>query len=633
MSTSYTGRDIQVLQGLEPVRLRPAMYIGNTSSSGLHHCFTEILDNAVDEALNGHCNKIDVIIGADNSVTVSDNGRGIPVDMHPVSGKNALETILTTLHSGGKFSQKNYQVSGGLHGVGISVVNALAEELRVTSYRDGFSFTQSFSQGNPKTKLSKAPLNGHVRGTEVYFRPDPEIFKDITFKTAVILERCRAKAFLTRGLKISVVDQINNQKEIFYYKEGIRDFINVLTAGKNCLLPEPFFLDHENDMRLELVLQWTSDTDSIVHSYANSIHTTGGGSHENGLKSGLTRAIREYISRNNLLPKGIKGMTADDVKEGLVAILSVFIKGNLEFQGQTKERLNSEVGPVVETMVRTAFENFLFHNPTSAELVVNRVLLACQARQASRLAQKTVRRQSYTKRLSLPGKLADCTSTDVNLTELFIVEGDSAGGSGKQARNRYYQAVLPMRGKILNVEQATSEKMQANKEIQDLINCLGTGMGKSFDYGRLRYGKICICTDADVDGYHISTLLLTFFYRYMPELIIRGHVFLAQPPLFQITTGSGKKQQVHYAYADQERDRFLAQDKNAVIKRYKGLGEMNVDELKETTLAPGKRRLLQVRIEDTVQTDQVFETLMGKDVSKRFLFIQENAGFVREVDV
>jgi DNA gyrase/topoisomerase IV subunit B len=633
MPTSYTGKDIQVLKGLAPVRLRPGMFIGNTSSTGLHHLFTEALDNAVDEALNGHCNRIQIIIGADNSITVTDNGRGIPVDKHPQSRKNTLETIMTSLHSGGKFSTKSYTISGGLHGVGISVVNALSETMQVTSRRDGVEWQQNFARGKRKSKLQEVGPTTK-RGTTVTFQPDPDIFKDVGFSPKVIKEQAKAKAFLTRGLTITVDDRINGTLDRFYFEEGIRNYIDDLVQKKEVVTEAPFYYSYDNDLRLEMVLWWTTATDRVIYSYANSVYTSGGGSHENGFRHGITRAVREYMTRQNNRLKKVKGITGEDVREGLVAVFSVFVSGNLEFQGQTKERLNSDIQPQVETAVRDGFENYLFHNPTVAEAIVDRIVLAAQAREASRQARQSIRRKSATSRLTLPGKLADCTSNRVDETELFIVEGDSAGGSSKQARDRRFQAVLPLRGKILNVEQASADKIRKNKEIQDLGRCIGTGVGDHFDYSRLRYGKIFINCDADVDGFHISTLLLTFFYRYMPELIEKGHIYLAQPPLYRIQVKEKKKKRVHYVYQEEDKEKLLeSHSPNAIsIQRFKGLGEMNAVELKETTMSPKTRTVLQVTVEDAARTNEAFETLLGREPARRYAFIQENAAFVGSID-
>ncbi|MEE9610354.1 MAG: DNA gyrase subunit B [Desulfatiglandales bacterium] len=633
MTTSYTGRDIQVLKGLAPVRLRPGMFIGNTSSTGLHRLFTEALDNAVDEALNGYCDRIHITIGADNRITVTDNGRGIPTDKHRQSRKNTLETIMTSLHSGGKFSTKSYKVSGGLHGIGISVVNALSEFMQVTSRREGVVWQQNFARGKRKSKLEDlGPTTEH--GTTVMFQPDPDIFKDVVFNPKAIKEQAKAKAFLTRGLTITVEDQINATVDRFYFEGGIRNYIEDLVRRKEVVTEAPFYFNYDNDLRLELALWWTTATERTVYSYANSVYTSGGGSHENGFRHAITRAVREYLTRQNNHLKKVKGISGEDVREGLVAVLSVFVSGNLEFQGQTKERLNSDIQPQVESVVKDAFENYLLHNRTAAEAITDRIMLAAQAREASRQARQSVRRKSATRRLTLPGKLADCTSNRVNETELFVVEGDSAGGSSKQARNRRFQAVLPLRGKILNVEQASADKIRKNKEIQDLSRCIGTGFGEQFDYSRLRYGKIFINCDADVDGFHISTLLLTFFYRYMPELIEKGHIYLAQPPLYRIQIREKKKKSVRYVYREADKDKLLQRysANTILIQRVNGLGEMNAAELKKTTMDPKSRTALQVTVEDAARTNETFETLLGREPAKRYAFIQENAVFVREID-
>jgi DNA gyrase/topoisomerase IV subunit B len=633
MATTYTGRDIQILKGLAPVRLRPGMFIGNTSSTGLHHLFTEAIDNAVDEALNGHCDRIHIIIGSDNSITVTDNGRGIPVDKHPQSRKNTLETIMTSLHSGGKFSTKSYKISGGLHGVGISVVNALSEFMQVTSCREGTRWQQSFARGKRKGKLEELGSATEC-GTTVMFRPDPDIFKDVVFNPKIIKEKAKAKAFLTRGLTITVDDQIDGTLDRFYFEKGIRNYIDDLVREREVVTEAPFYFSYDNDLRLEMVLWWTTAPERAIYSYANSVYTSGGGSHENGFRQGITRAVREYMTRQNNQFKKVKGITGEDVREGLVAVFSVFVSGNLEFQGQTKERLTSDIQPQVEMVVKDGFENHLFHNRTAAEAIVDRIVLAAQAREASRQARQSVRRKSGTSRLTLPGKLADCSSSRVAETELFIVEGDSAGGSSKQARDRRFQAILPLRGKILNVEQASADKIRNNREIQDLSRCIGTGVGDQFDYSRLRYGKIFINCDADVDGFHISTLLLTFFYRYMPELIEKGHIYLAQPPLYRIQVKEKKRKRVHYVYREEDKDKLLeSYSANAIsIQRFKGLGEMNAAELKKTTMDPKTRTALQVTVEDGARTNEAFETLLGREPARRYAFIQENAVFVREID-
>jgi DNA gyrase subunit B len=634
MTQSYTVKDIQVLQGLEAVRKRPGMYIGGTGREGMHQLVWEILDNSVDEALNGHCRQIEVVFSEDGSVTIEDWGRGIPTDRHPVTGTNTVETIFCHLHAGGKFDERAYKVAGGLHGVGASVVNALSERLVVEVRRGGNLYRQEFCRGEAKNRLRKVG-QAPDSGTKVRFWPDPLIFGDRTFSKSLIRERVETKAFLIAGLTIRLRDEAEGTEEIFHYPGGILDYLGKLVEGQELIEAQPFHFPHNNDLRLEVAMTWTLDTSSRVLSFVNSIPTPGGGTHETAFRNGVTRAVRNYIEKRNGIPKGVKGISSDDVREGLVAVLSLYIQGNLEFQGQTKEKLNSPVAQQVEPLVRTAFENWLHQNPTQASAIVNRVVLAVQARTASRAARDEVTRKAATRRLTLPGKLADCSSTSRDDSELFIVEGDSAGGSSKQARDRRFQAVLPIRGKILNVEQASDEKLKANKEIQSLVQSIGTGMGRGFDYTKLRYGRIIINTDADVDGHHIATLLLTFFYRFMPDLIAKGHVYLAEPPLYRIRVGSGKKNQIEYVYSDDEKDRLLKKrnGKEIEVQRFKGLGEMDAHILKSTTMDPATRGILRVSIDNIDRTNQAFDTLMGKDVRKRFLFIKENALEVRDLDI
>jgi DNA gyrase subunit B/topoisomerase-4 subunit B len=635
MSGSYTVEDIQVLRGLDPVRKRPGMYIGGTGQEGLHQLVWEILDNSVDEALNGHCSSIKVMLYRDGGIGVEDNGRGIPVEKHPATGKNSVETIFCNLHAGGKFDDDAYKVAGGLHGVGASVVNALSESMIVEVKRDGFRHVQNFRRGKALFPMRKTEgVKG--TGTKVIFLPDHEIFPESTFSRDIIRERLRTKAFLVAGLKITLSDETEGIKESFLYPEGITDFLQDLVRGRPLIDSQPFYYKYENDVRLEMVMAWTSDTSSRILSFVNSIPTPGGGTHETGFRNGITRALRNYIEKRNGLPKGVKGVSAEDVREGLVAILSVYLHGgNLEFQGQTKERLNSSTAMQVEPLVRTAFETWLHQNPTQAAAITNRILLASQARTASRAARDEINRKAATRRLTLPGKLADCSSTSRDATELFIVEGDSAGGSSKQARDRKFQAILPLRGKILNVEQASLEKLKSNKEIQSLVQSIGTGTGHAFDYSRLRYGKIVINTDADVDGHHIATLLLTFFYRHLPELVRRGHVYLAMPPLYRIRIGSGKKTAIRYVFSDEEKDRLLKRSngKELEIQRFKGLGEMDAATLKSTTMDPASRKILRIGLGNEAKTDEIVDTLMGKDVRKRFSYIKEHAKEIKDLDI
>lgn len=634
MKNTYTVMDIQVLRGLEAVRKRPGMYIGSTSAEGLHQLLWEVVDNSVDEALNGHCDTIEVVLCSDGSVSVKDNGRGIPTEIHPVTGKNTVETIFCNLHAGGKFDEDVYKVAGGLHGVGASVVNALSETMCVEVERNGFRYVQEFSRGNPVSPLTKNGVTNQS-GTKVIFRPDPLIFETRGFSRDVIRQRLKTKAFLIAGLSICLRDENTMLEETFRYPKGIKDFLEDELRDKQALEIQPIHLSHSNEIRLEVAMTWTSETSCHILSFVNSIPTPAGGTHETGLKNGIYRALKAYLEKKNGLPKGVKGITGEDVREGLVAILSVFLHGNLEFQGQTKDRLNSPVASQVEPILRNTLETWLHQNPSQATIIANRIVLASQARQAARVAREEVAKKSTSRRLTLPGKLADCSLTSRDTTELFIVEGDSAGGSSKQARDRKFQAVLPIRGKILNVEQASLDKLLANKEIQSLIQSIGTNIGSSFDYSRLRYGKIIINTDADVDGHHIATLLLTFFYRYFPDLVRQGHVYLAMPPLYRITLGNGKKTKIHYVFSDAEKDKLLqsCNGKNIEVQRFKGLGEMDAATLKSTTMDPATRTILRVGIKDEAHTNEIVDTLMGKDVRKRFVFIKGHAKEIEHLDV
>ena len=627
---TYNAKSIQVLEGLEPVRKRPGMYIGSTNSTGLHHLVWEILDNCVDEALNGHCDTIEVQLEKDDGITIKDNGRGIPVDAFGKTKKSAMEVLFTTLHSGGKFSDDNYKVSGGLHGVGMAVVCALSEKLTAVSRRDGFEWSQSYSQGKALGKLKKGKAI-RTYGTTIYFKPDPKIFPKANLNIKLILERAESKAFLNKGLMIVVSGK--GEKHKFQYPNGIQDYIGKIIGKRPALTDKAFYVEKDdNKMRLETAFQWTSGTDTVIHSYANSIKTVDGGSHETGFRNGITKALRDYIDRRNLLPKGISSITGDDVREGLIAIINVYLQGEVEFQGQTKGRLNSDITSQVESVVKHSLEHYLLENQTMGDKIANRVILSAQARIASRQAKDAVQRKTnISHRLNLPGKLSDCATTDKNKAELFICEGDSAGGSSKQARDRKTQAILPIRGKILNVQTATMAKILANTEIQNIISATGTGIEPKFDYNKLRYGKIIIMTDADVDGAHICTLLLTFFYRCLPELITNGHLYIAQPPLYRID--SGKK--MFYALDDEEKDRIIKNlgDRKYEIGRFKGLGEMPAADLKKTTMAAQSRSLIRVTISDCQSTEKTFIQLMGKDPEFRFNFIKEHAEFVNDLDV
>jgi DNA gyrase subunit B len=636
--SSYTAKDITVLEGLEPVRKRPGMYIGGVGSTGLHHLVWEILDNSIDEAMNGHASNITVTLHEDaSSITIADDGRGIPVDRHAKAKKSALEVIFTTLHAGGKFDAGNYKTAGGLHGVGASVVNALSRELVATVRRDGAQWEMRFKQGQPVGALKKiGPARG--TGTTVFFRPDSTIFPKIEFDTEVIAQRLEVSSYLHKGVKIAFEDESKGQKQTFQHSEGLVDYLKKIMAERSATAVHdmPFSLSRDGEdggARLDLVLQWTQSTDEHVRSYVNGIPTGSGGTHENGFRAGLGKAVRNFIETHNLSPKGVT-LTAEDIREGLIAVLSVFLQ-EPQFQGQTKDRLNNpEMMAVVDSAVRPALEHWLNTNISVAESIVGRIILAARAREASRAAQQEVARKTATSsRLTLPGKLSDCTSPGRDDSELFVVEGDSAGGSAKQGRDRQRQAILPLRGKVLNTESVSIAKVLENKELSDLVTALGCGLGKNFDLSRLRYGRVIILADADSDGHHIATLLLTFIYRHMPALITSGHVFLAQPPLYRIDVGK----ETYWALDDPHRDRLLKLHgngrSNPEITRFKGLGEMMPKVLWETTLNPKTRRLLRVEISDQIITDRIINELMGKDPSARFRFIMDRAEEAEELDV
>jgi DNA gyrase subunit B/topoisomerase-4 subunit B len=633
--SDYTAKDITVLEGLDPVRKRPGMYIGGVGTAGLHHLVWEILDNAVDEAMNGFASNIVLTLHADGSaITISDDGRGIPVDKHPATGKSALEVIFTVLHAGGKFEHGSYKTAGGLHGVGASVVNALSTELRATVKRDGALWEMTFRRGKPTGSLKKAgPARGS--GTTVFFHPDPTIFPKVEFDPATIRERLEVVSYIHKGIRVTFENEVDRTKEVFHHEEGLSDYLKKIVAerGAKPVHDVPFVHARESEPRLDLVLQWTEATDEHVRSYVNGIPTGSGGTHENGLRAGLGKAVRNYIDTHNLSPKGVP-LVAEDIREGLTGALSIFIQ-EPQFQGQTKDRLNNpELTSAIDSAVRPALEHWLNHNRSIAEAIVGRVILAARAREASRAAQAEVTRKTATSgRLNLPGKLSEWTGAGRDDSELFVVEGDSAGGSAKQGRDRSRQAILPLRGKVMNTEGLTLAKVLENKELADLVTAIGCGMGKNFDLARLRYGKIVILADADSDGHHIATLLLTFFYRHMPQLISSGKVFLAQPPLYRIDVGK----ETFWALDDAHRDRLLKQHGNGrgnpEITRFKGLGEMMPKVLWETTLSPKTRRLLRVEIADQIVTDRVINELMGKDASARFRFIMERAEEAQELDV
>lgn len=632
---SYTAKDITVLEGLEPVRKRPGMYIGGVDSAGLHHLVWEILDNAVDEAMNGFADRIEVTLHSDGeTITISDNGRGIPIDLHPKFKKPALELILTTLHAGGKFEGLNYSHSGGLHGVGASVVTALSDLLIARVRRNGAEWEQRFARGKAISVLTQlGPARGS--GTTITFHPDPEIFPSVALRPKLIAERLEAKAYLHKGLTLIFRNQASGEETTYHHQAGLRAYLaKLLTDGqKKSIIGEVFALEREEEPPLECVLTWTESPEESIYTFVNGIPTPFGGTHEAGLKSAIVKAVRNYLNIHDLIPKGVT-ITAEDTREGIVAILSIYLK-HPQFQGQTKEKLgNPEVTAQLDGLIRTALENFLLHNRSQADTIAQRVILAAKARLASRAAVETVRgKSSVSHRLNLPGKLADCSSTNPEVSELFIVEGDSAGGSAKQGRDRSFQAILPLRGKVLNTEQASLSKVLTNKELSDVVSALGCGVGKTFDLAKLRYHKICLLMDADSDGNHICTLLLTFFYRHLPELITGGYVYIARPPLYKIEIGNA----VYWAKDDAERDRLLAQRNghpgSALVQRFKGLGEMNPQILKETTLDPRSRTLLRVTIEDAARTDATIQTLMGKEVQPRFAFIMSRAPKVEEVDV
>lgn len=633
---SYTAKDITILEGLEPVRKRPSMYIGGVGSTGLHHLVWEIVDNAVDEAMNGHARNIQVTLHADgSSITIADDGRGIPVDLHEKTKQSAMEVIFTTLHAGGKFEHRTYRTAGGLHGVGASVVNALSKDLVARSKRNGFEWQQTFKRGKPFGRLKRL---GRARGTgtTVFFRPDPQVFPRCEFEPELIAERLEIASYLHKGVHVTFNDETQSLCHTFHHDQGLVDYLTHLvgTRGSKPIHDAVFTVgrDHEDSgSKLEMVLRWTEATDEQVKSYVNGIPTASGGTHENGLRSGIGKAVRNFIDTHGLAPKGVT-LTSDDIREGLTAVLSVFIR-DPQFQGQTKERLNNpDVASIVDSITRPALEHWLNHNISAAEAIVARIILAARAREASRAAHQQITRKSVASRLTLPGKLSDCTARATHDRELFIVEGDSAGGSAKQARDRRAQAILPLRGKVLNVESVPLRKVLDNKELSDLVTALGCGLGKSFDLDTLRYQRIIILADADSDGNHIATLLLTFLYRQMAPLITNGRVFLAQPPLYRIDVGK----QTFWALDDHDRDRVLTQHNGirpAEITRFKGLGEMMPKVLWETTMNPRTRRLLRVDINDQISTDKAIHKLMGKDPAARFRFIMDRADQAEGLDI
>ncbi|WP_179295629.1 DNA topoisomerase (ATP-hydrolyzing) subunit B [Bacillus sp. FJAT-45350] len=631
---SYDESQIQVLEGLEAVRKRPGMYIGSTSSRGLHHLVWEIVDNSIDEAMAGYCDTISISIEEDNSITVEDNGRGIPVGIHEKMGRPAVEVIMTVLHAGGKFGGGGYKVSGGLHGVGASVVNALSTMLEVNVHRDGKVYHQEYNRGIPKNDLTVVG-DSEKRGTVIHFKPDEEIFTETTvYEFDILSTRLRELAFLNRGLTIKIGDKRPDGKSAtYFYEGGIASFVEHLNRSKEALHETPIHIEGEKDgLTVEVAVQYNDGYTSNIYSFANNINTHEGGTHESGFKTGLTRVINDYARKNNLFKESDPNLTGEDVREGLTAIISVKIP-EPQFEGQTKTKLgNSEARTITDSLFSECFSRFLIENPTVAKKIVEKGLMASRAREAAKKARELTRRKSALEVSSLPGKLADCSSKDASISEIYIVEGDSAGGSAKQGRDRHFQAILPLRGKIINVEKARLDKILANNEIRAIITALGTGIGDDFNIEKARYHKIIIMTDADVDGAHIRTLILTFFYRYMRPLIEKGYIYIAQPPLYKVQQG----RDIQYAYNDKELDTIMADlsDKSKVgVQRYKGLGEMNPTQLWETTMDPDTRTLLQVTLEDAMKADEIFDILMGDRVEPRRDFIQENAHYVKNLDI
>ncbi len=667
---SYQAKDIQVLEGLAPVRKRPSMYIGSTGIDGLHHLIWEIVDNSIDEAMADHATTITVILHKDNSITVEDDGRGIPVDKHPTTKKSALETIMTTLHAGGKFGDGSggYKVSGGLHGVGASVVNALSEWMRVEVGRGGNLYVQEYKRGEVVKPVKKGATTKWT-GTKITWKADDQIFDDIDkYNWKTITDHLRQQAYLTKGVKIHIIDEDTKETEDFHFEGGIKSYVEHINQNKETINKEPFYVDKQSDdVRVEVALQYVNDYNERLSAFANNIHNQDGGSHVVGFRAALTRTINSYAKKHNLIKnsngKNGESLTGDDVKEGLTVIISVKLP-DPQFEGQTKSKLgNANIRTITDSVFSNYFASYLEEHPAEARRIISKILLAAKARLAARAARDTVIRKGALEGMTLPGKLADCSSRDPASCELYIVEGDSAGGSAKQGRDRGFQAILPLRGKILNVERARLDKMLSNNEIKSLVIALGGGIGEEFDVEKIRYHRVIIMTDADVDGAHIRTLLLTFFYRYMHDIIKKGYLYIAQPPLYSIKKGKFHK----YAYSDTERDKILVElekvkeDKKPVekadttdeldekiedteeetvktkkiadIQRYKGLGEMNPSQLWETTMDPKNRTMFQVTIEDAIRADEMFTTLMGDEVAPRKEFIQQHAKDVQDLDV
>jgi DNA gyrase subunit B len=627
---AYDAKAIQVLEGLEPVRRRPGMYIGSTDNRGLHHLIYEIVDNSIDEALAGFCTRIEVTLHLDGSASVADNGRGIPVDIMKDQGKSALEVVMTKLHAGGKFGGGGYKVSGGLHGVGLSVVNALSERLQVTVMRHGKQYGQEYRRGAPMTGL-KAAGKADTTGTYIRFWPDPDVFEELGFHWDIVSHRLRELAFLNKGLTILLRDERIDLDYMFYFEGGISAFVKYLNRDKGWVNLRPLHVEREiEDNTVEIALQYNQGFTENVLAFANDINTVEGGSHVTGFRSALTSVLNKYARKANLMREQDPNLTGDDVREGLTAVISVKVR-EPQFEGQTKTKLgNSEVRGQVETVFSDAFTQYLEENPPDARRIIEKCLVAARARDAAKRARELVQRKSLLESSTLPGKLADCSERDPSLAEIYLVEGDSAGGSAKGARDRRFQAILPLRGKILNVEKAREDKILSSEQIRNLITALGTGVGEKFDISKLRYHRVVVMTDADVDGSHIRTLLLTFFFRYMPQIITEKFLFIAQPPLYKISRGK----EVRYAYTEEEKNRKLAQmSGKPEVARYKGLGEMNPEQLWETTMNPANRMLLRVEVEDTVEADKIFDVLMGNDVDPRKRFIQTHAKTVRNLDI
>lgn len=629
----YDAQQIQVLEGLEAVRRRPGMYIGSTGKKGLHHLVFEVVDNSIDEAVAGFCNEIEVIVHEENYITVKDDGRGIPVRIHPKINKTAVEVVLTLLHAGGKFGGEGYKVAGGLHGVGLSVVNALSEWLEIEVKRDGGFYFQRYEKGKPVTELKKTG-EAEEEGTKISFTPDKEIFDEVNFDFDTLSQRIRELAFLNKGVKIVLRDQRKNKEkeEVYKYDGGIKSFVNYLNSTKEVVHKEPlYFQNSVKDYELEIALQYHTGYSELIYSFANNIHTYEGGTHELGFKSSLTRLVNDYARKFNLLKEGENNFTGEDIREGLTAVVSIKLQ-DPQFEGQTKTKLgNAAVRGIVDSFLYENLGHFLEENPNVAKKIIGKSLQAYRAREAARKARELTRRKNALEITNLPGKLADCSSKDPSISELYLVEGDSAGGSAKQGRDRRFQAILPLRGKILNVEKARIDKILANEEIRTIITALGTGIGDEFDLKKSRYNRIIIMTDADVDGSHIRILLLTFFYRYMKPLIEAGYIYIAQPPLYKVKNNKEE----NYFYSDEQLDNFMnkTEKNNFSLQRYKGLGEMDPTQLWETTMNPESRTVLQVNQTDAILADTIFSTLMGDKVEPRRQFIEEHAQTVRNLDI